>query len=85
MREQELKSQYNLAFNLYNSLSQRLDQAKLDLQEKALVLSVLQPGSVPLKKSLSDVGFVSVLYYRLGFISSSGFIFLKNIYYQVNK
>ncbi|MDZ7717087.1 MAG: hypothetical protein U5J95_12840 [Balneolaceae bacterium] len=47
-REQELQSQYDLTFNLYNSLSQRLEQAKLDLQEETPVLTVLQPVSVPL-------------------------------------
>lgn len=50
-REQELQSQYDLAFELYNSLSQRLEQAKLNLQEETPVLSVLQPVSVPLEKS----------------------------------
>lgn len=58
-REQELQSQYDLTFNLYNSLSQRQEQAKLDLQEETPVLSVLQPVSVPLEDNTS--GFLILI------------------------
>lgn len=50
-REQELQSEYDLTFNLYNSLSQRLEEAKLRLQEETPVFSVLQPITVPLGNS----------------------------------
>ena len=58
-REQELQSQYDLAFNLYNSLLQRQEQAKLDLQEETPVLSVLQPITVPLNDDTS--GFLILI------------------------
>jgi len=68
-REQELQSRYDLTFNLYNSLSQRLEQAKLDLQEETPVLSVLQPVSVPLEDNMSSFLILIISGILGGFIS----------------
>lgn len=77
-REQELQSQYDLTFNLYNSLSQRKEQAKLDLQEETPVLSVLQPVSVPLEKSSPNTLLIIIGTVFLGFLISLGWIFIDN-------
>lgn len=76
-REQELQSQYDLAFNLYNSLSQRLEQAKLDLQEETPVLSVLQPVSVPLNDNTSGL-LILIVSGMLGGIISLGWVLVEN-------
>jgi uncharacterized protein involved in exopolysaccharide biosynthesis len=49
--EQNLQSDYTLAFNLYNSISQQLEQAKLKVQEKTPVFKIIDPARVPLEKS----------------------------------
>ncbi|SHG34064.1 hypothetical protein SAMN05443144_12533 [Fodinibius roseus] len=54
-REQELQSQYDLAFEIYNSLNQRREQARLQVQEQTPVFSVLQPVSVPLNDNSSGL------------------------------
>lgn len=77
-REQELQSQYDLTFDLYNTLSQRLEQAKLDLQEETPVLSVLQPVSVPLNKSAPNSKLIILISGILGSILSLGWILVKD-------
>ncbi|MDZ7808047.1 MAG: hypothetical protein U5K71_13160 [Gracilimonas sp.] len=42
-QEQQLQSEYDLAFNLYNGLTQEYEQAKLRVQEETPVFKVLQP------------------------------------------
>lgn len=53
IKQQSLQSEYDLAFNLYNSLSQQYEQAKLRLQEETPVFKTLQPVQVPIKDTLS--------------------------------
>lgn len=76
-REQELQSAYDLTFNLYNSLSQRLEQAKLDLQEETPVLAVLQPVSVPLEDNTSGL-LVLIISGILGGIVSLGWVLVSS-------
>ncbi len=76
-REQELQSRYDLTFNLYNSLSQREEQAKLDLQEETPVLSVLQPVSVPLEDNTSGL-LILIVFGMLGGGISLGWVFIDS-------
>lgn len=76
-REQELQSEYDLAFNLYNSLSQRLEQAKLELQEETPVLTILQPVSVPLEDNTSGI-LILIVSGMLGAIISLGWVLVSN-------
>jgi uncharacterized protein involved in exopolysaccharide biosynthesis len=80
-REQELQSQYDLTFNLYNSLSQRQEQAKLDLQEDTPILSVLQPVSVPLEDNTSGL-LILVVSGMLGGIIALGWVLVSNWWRQ---
>ena len=80
-REQELQSQYDLAFNLYNSLTQRQEQAKLDLQEETPVLSVLQPVSVPLEDDTEGL-FILIVSGMLGCIISLGWVLISSWWEQ---
>lgn len=76
-REQELQSQYDLTFNLYSSLTQQLEQAKLNLQEEVPVYSILQPVSVPLSDNTSGL-LVLIVSGLLGGIVSLGYIVVRN-------
>lgn len=76
-REQELQSQYDLAFDMYNSLNQRLEQAKLTVQEDAPVFSVLQPITVPLEKSSPRRLLILVMSGVLGVIMSLGWTLVQ--------
>jgi uncharacterized protein involved in exopolysaccharide biosynthesis len=75
-REQELQSQYDLAFNLYNSLNQQQQQAQLQLQEQTPVFSVLQPVSVPLNDNMSGL-LVLIVSGILGGILALGWVLVQ--------
>jgi uncharacterized protein involved in exopolysaccharide biosynthesis len=48
---QRLESEYDLAFSVYKTVSQQVEEAKLRLQEETPVVSIMQPVQVPVKES----------------------------------
>ena len=76
-REQRLQSEYDLAFNVYNSLSQQVEQAKLKVQEQTPVVSILQPVQVPLEDTTSGL-LILILITLLGFLLSLVWILLSS-------
>ena len=59
--EDRLLAQYNLTFNIYNSLSQQLEQAKIKVQEETPVFKVLNPVQVPVEKSKPKKSVIFIL------------------------
>ncbi len=49
--EERLQAEYNLAFNVYNSLAQQLEQARIRVQEETPVYTQLDPVKIPAEKS----------------------------------
>jgi len=76
-RRQQLQSQYDLAFNLYNNLNKHLQQAKMQVQEQTPVFSVLQPVSVPLNDNMSGL-LVLIVSGILGVIIALGWVLVKS-------
>lgn len=52
---ERLQSEFDLAFNVYNTLAQRYEEAKLKVQEETPVFKILQPIQVPLNDDTSGV------------------------------
>lgn len=78
---ERLQDEKNLAFNLYNSLAQQLEEARLRLQEQKPVFSVVQAVNVPSDKSRPRRGLILIIFTVLGIIIGFGNnIILKNIY-----
>jgi uncharacterized protein involved in exopolysaccharide biosynthesis len=77
MDEERLQNEYTLAFNVYNGLSQQMEQAKIKVQEKRPVFMVLDPVKVPLNKSKPKRGIIIFFVVLFGFIIGVGAIFLK--------
>jgi LPS O-antigen subunit length determinant protein (WzzB/FepE family) len=48
--EQRLQDHYNLTFNVYNSLAQQLEQARIKVQETTPVIKILEPVQVPFER-----------------------------------
>lgn len=48
-KEEKLKAEFNLAFNVYNSLSQKLEEARIKVQERKPVFKVIEPPKIPVK------------------------------------
>lgn len=78
--EERLQNEYTLAFNVYNGLSQQLEQSKIKVQEKTPVFNVIDPAKVPLQKSKPKRSLILVAMLFLGGFVGVGIIFGKAIY-----
>ncbi len=80
---ERLQDQKQLAFNVYNSLSQRYEQAKIDVNEETPAFKVLQPVQVPLEKSSPNRKLVMVISLILGVVTSVGFLLVRSFWRRV--
>ncbi|MGM0589749.1 MAG: GNVR domain-containing protein [Bacteroidota bacterium] len=74
---ERLQSEFDLAFNLYQSLSQQLQQVRLKLQEQTPLFKTLQPFQVPLERSSPRRGLILVLSVFLGLMLGGGYYGLQ--------
>ena len=77
--EQRLQAEYDLAYNLYKSLAQQLEQAKIQVQEETPAFNVLEPVQIPIEKSEPNVIKILVLFVFLGVFVGIGYLILVNI------
>jgi len=78
--EDRLNANYNLTFNIYTSLSQQLEQAKIKIQEKKPLFKVLEPPQVPYKKSKPRRMLILIAMTFLGGITSMVLIIRKDYF-----
>lgn len=73
--EQRLNSEYQIAFNLYNGLTQQYEEAKLKVQEETPVFKTLEAVQVPLEDETSGA-MILIVFIMLSGIGSIGWIFV---------
>jgi len=78
---QRLQSEYDLSFNVYNTLAQQVEQAKLKVQEQTPVVSVLQPVQVPVDDETSGL-MVLIVFVMLSGFAGLGWIFIRHFMTQ---
>ena len=76
IEQQNLNSEYNLAFNLYNSLTQQYEESQLKVQEETPMFKVLQPVNVPVNDETSGAT-VLIVFMMLSGITAVGWVFIK--------
>ena len=64
--EQRLQAEYELAFQLYNSLAQQYQQSKLKFQEAKPILTIFQKPKVPLAPSEPNLILTTLIFTFLG-------------------
>ncbi|AUD05054.1 GNVR domain-containing protein [Spirosoma pollinicola] len=69
--EQRLQADYLLEQSVFNELSKQLEQAKIKVQEETPVFKILEPATVPLRKSGPKRTFIMI-----GFAVAGAFISL---------
>ena len=79
--EQRLNSEYQIAFNLYNSLTQQYEEAKLKVQEETPVFKTLEAVQVPLQDETSGA-MILIVFIMLSGIGSIGWIFVHPLIEQ---
>jgi uncharacterized protein involved in exopolysaccharide biosynthesis len=75
--EQRLQSQFNLTFNLYNTMAERLEEARIKLQEETPVVNILEPAVVPNRRSEPKRKQIMIIYTFLGGLIGAGLIFVR--------
>jgi uncharacterized protein involved in exopolysaccharide biosynthesis len=79
--EQRLQSEYQVAFNLYNSLTQQFEEARLKVQEETPMFKTLEPVQVPLDDETSGA-MILLVFIMLSGIGSVGWIFIQPLISQ---
>ncbi len=79
--EQPLNSEYQIAFNLYNGLTQQYEEAKLKVQEETPVFKTLEAVQVPLEDETSGA-MILIVFIMLSGIGSVGWIFVHPLIEQ---
>lgn len=77
--EQLLQSRYDLAFNIYNSLAERLEEARIKLQEETPVVTIMEPAAVPDRRSEPKRTLILIAFTLFGIIVGIGVVFVKPI------
>ena len=79
--EQRLNSEYQVAFNLYNGLTQQYEEAKLKVQEETPVFKTLEAVQVPLEDETSGT-MILLMYILISGIASIGWVFVHPLIEQ---
>ena len=79
--EQRLQSEYQVAFNLYNGLTQQFEEARLKVQEETPVFKTLEPVQVPLNDETPGA-MILIVFIMLSGITSIGWIFVQPLLEQ---
>ncbi|WP_352421122.1 Wzz/FepE/Etk N-terminal domain-containing protein [Proteiniphilum sp.] len=81
--EQRLRSEYDIAFTVYNELAKQLEQAKLTVKESKPVLTVIEPVVVPVQKSAPRRSMILVAFTFVGVVISIGWVFIKPFFAEI--
>lgn len=78
--QERLKNEMTLAFNVYNTLAQKLEQDKLRVQEQTPVYTVIEPATVPLLASSPKKMLIMIIFGFLSFLGGIGYLFIRNLF-----
>lgn len=81
--EDRLEAEYNLAFDVYNTLAQQLEEAKIKVQENTPVLIVIDPANIPLEKDKPKTILIIMAVLFLGIFVGVGIVFGKPVYRKI--
>ncbi len=73
---EKLDAEYSLAMNLYGELASQLEQAKISVKETIPVLTVINPVTIPYKKSKPQRAMILIAFTFLGAIAGMGCVLL---------
>jgi uncharacterized protein involved in exopolysaccharide biosynthesis len=83
-KEERLTAEFNLAFNLYNSLALEYEKAKIQLQNETPVFTVFEPVTPPTKPSEPNFFMNLVIFTLAGFVLGA-FLAVGSIFYDYIK
>ena len=69
---EKLDAEYTLAMNLYGELATQLEQAKINVKETTPMLTIINPVTVPFKKSKPQRAMILMAFTFLGVVAGMG-------------
>ena len=72
--QEKLDAEYSLAMNLYSELATQLEQAKISVKETTPILTVVNPVTVPYRKSKPNRPMIVIAFTFLGVIVGAGVV-----------
>jgi Uncharacterized protein involved in exopolysaccharide biosynthesis len=79
---ERLKNDYDLAFSLYLELAKQVEQAKIQVKEDTPEFTIIEPASVPIKKSSPGIIKMLIIFIFIGVIVGIGTVILKEMFNQ---
>jgi len=83
--EQQLTSQFNLIYSVYSELAKQLEQAKIQVKQDTPVFTIIEPVSVPTKKSKPNRPMILFIWLFLGGVIGTGVVFGKGFIEPIKK
>jgi len=83
--EERLSSQYNLIYGIYSELAKQLEQAKIQVKQDTPVFTIIEPISVPTKKSKPNRPLILFIWLFLGGVLGTGIVFGKGYLNTIKK
>jgi LPS O-antigen subunit length determinant protein (WzzB/FepE family) len=83
--EERLSSQYNLIYGIYSELAKQLEQAKIQVKQDTPVFTIIEPISVPTKKSKPNRPMILFIWLFLGGVLGAGIVFGRGYLNTIKK
>ncbi len=77
-RETSLENEYDLAFSIYSELARQLEQAEIKVKEDTPVFTVVEPVTVPIRRSAPRRTMILIVSVLAGLLAGAGIVFAKN-------
>jgi len=84
-QEERLQSEYQLAYGVYSSLAQQLEQAKIQVKQETPVFSIIQPITVPNQRFKPKRAQILIIWAFIGLIIGIGWVFGKEYFDKVKE
>ncbi len=82
-QQERLQNEYQLAFGVYSSLAQQLEQAKIQVKQETPVFSIIQPITVPNERFKPKRTQILIIWTFIGIIIGIGWVFGKEYFDKV--
>lgn len=82
VEQERLQNEQQLAFSVYNQLAQQLETAKIKVQEQTPCVTIIEPASVPVRRSNTSKLVLLIAFTFLGAFIGIGWIVAKDLFFN---
>ncbi|PTN08001.1 Wzz/FepE/Etk N-terminal domain-containing protein [Mangrovibacterium marinum] len=83
--QEQLQSQYNLAYSVYSELAKQVETAQIQVKEDTPILTIIEPVRVPIEKSKPNRPLILMIWIFLGGVAGVGLVFGKEFFNSVKE